>query len=274
MENVSVEAVRILQSIKGVSFVIQRGERIRILSEIPSRLLAKRVLAILKEKDIQIHSIEYKVQIDMVDYFTYTTVAEEERRKKRIGEVNVEEVRKQLHLKSKVLPDGYGFSDDEDVIKTNVTSEEQKIQREDIESIREKEVELTSKTEITKNFEKKSKPEPLQKQDSTNEGKPAPISSTEIIWNANREFFNNLDEKEGMAIFILKDANVIKSHIEEKNKKMLSQPQSFTNLVKKSHQMVDGKPFYLTIDEYQQLEVIIQNELPELEKYIKHRYIN
>ena len=73
LEEVLVEAVDILRKMDGVSFVIQRGERIRLLSKLPSRLLASKVMQTLEQNKIPVHSIEMKVEIDMIDYFTFVS---------------------------------------------------------------------------------------------------------------------------------------------------------------------------------------------------------
>ncbi|MHA1871881.1 MAG: ABC transporter ATP-binding protein [Promethearchaeota archaeon] len=70
LQKVTVEAVDELSKIPGVDFVIQRGERIRLLSNIPSNELAKMVIKRLTQAKIPIHSIELKVSVDMIDYFT------------------------------------------------------------------------------------------------------------------------------------------------------------------------------------------------------------
>ncbi len=73
LENVTVEAVERLRSLPEVDFVIQRGERLRILSDAPSIAMAKIVTKELESSKIPIHSIENKVQIDVIDYFTYVS---------------------------------------------------------------------------------------------------------------------------------------------------------------------------------------------------------
>jgi len=73
LETVTIEAVKILNQLPGIDFVIQRGERIRLLSNLPSSELLKLVLETLEKNKIPIHSIENKVEIDMVDYFTYVS---------------------------------------------------------------------------------------------------------------------------------------------------------------------------------------------------------
>ena len=59
---------------KDVAFVIQRGERIRILSDSKLNLLGDRLLEVLSKKGFEVHSIEYKVEVDMIDYFTYVSI--------------------------------------------------------------------------------------------------------------------------------------------------------------------------------------------------------
>jgi hypothetical protein len=74
LEEVSLDAMDLLKEVEGVEFVIQRGERIRLLSNISSSILFQRVSEKLEKNHIAIHSIEYKVEIDMVDYFTFVSV--------------------------------------------------------------------------------------------------------------------------------------------------------------------------------------------------------
>lgn len=80
LETVSVESVEKLRQIPEVEFVIQRGERIRLLSNKPSHELAKDVIGVLEREKIPIHSIENKVEIDMVDYFTYVSTIHQTQR--------------------------------------------------------------------------------------------------------------------------------------------------------------------------------------------------
>ncbi len=103
LEVVKIESIELLGNLPDVDFVIQRGERIRLLSDKTSSFeLAQKALKILKENDIGIHSIEYKVEIDMIDYFTYVSVMQNtqgssevagsaENRQERIDEQNIRE---------------------------------------------------------------------------------------------------------------------------------------------------------------------------------------
>ncbi|HMF34194.1 MAG TPA: ABC transporter ATP-binding protein [Candidatus Lokiarchaeia archaeon] len=72
LESVSLKAIEILRNLEGVEFVIQRGERVRILSDLPTLEISDRVLEALGESNTPYHSIELKVDIDMIDYFTYS----------------------------------------------------------------------------------------------------------------------------------------------------------------------------------------------------------
>lgn len=74
LEEVTIEALDILRNIEGVEFVVQRGERFRILSNSPTDTIAERVLSALKENSINYHGIEFRVNIDMIDYFSYVSV--------------------------------------------------------------------------------------------------------------------------------------------------------------------------------------------------------
>lgn len=72
LETVSLEAIDVMRNVEGVAFVIQRGERIRILSDLPTLEISDRILQALDDSAITYHSIELKVAIDMIDYFTYS----------------------------------------------------------------------------------------------------------------------------------------------------------------------------------------------------------
>ncbi len=82
LDKVDIKSVEILKTIQDVQFVIQRGERVRLLTNKPSNIIAQRVLKTSQDKNIKIHSLSYKVSIDMVDYFTYISVLHKEKIKK------------------------------------------------------------------------------------------------------------------------------------------------------------------------------------------------
>ena len=104
LETVNIEAVDILRNIEGVQFVIQRGERIRLLSNIPSKPLSKKVLLTLEDAKIPIHSIELKVEVDMVDYFTYVSSQH------LAGTMSEDELRRLTHTKLIDVDNASGFS--------------------------------------------------------------------------------------------------------------------------------------------------------------------
>lgn len=85
LEKVSLEAMKLLENTPGVQFVIQRGERLRVLSDLPTDQIVDRVLETLERANIDVHSIEMKVVIDMVDYFTYVS----EKTKEELGDARV-----------------------------------------------------------------------------------------------------------------------------------------------------------------------------------------
>lgn len=78
LERVDIEAVDLLRRQEGVIFLIQRGERVRLLSDLPSDELAKRVLKNLSDANKPIHSLEFKVAVDMVDYFSFISTKRDE----------------------------------------------------------------------------------------------------------------------------------------------------------------------------------------------------
>ena len=98
LDKVDIKSVEILKTIQDVQFVIQRGERVRLLTNKPSNLMAQRVLKTFKEKNIKLHSLSYKVSIDMVDYFTYISVMHKEKIEK-ISELSSKKEMKELMAK-------------------------------------------------------------------------------------------------------------------------------------------------------------------------------
>ncbi|MHA1718398.1 MAG: hypothetical protein DRO88_11635 [Promethearchaeia archaeon] len=96
LDKVNVKSVDILRNIEDVQFVIQRGERIRLLSNKPSEVIAKRVIKTLEEKNIKIHSLSYKVSIDMVDYFTYISVLHQEKIKTGSERLSKREMKEEM----------------------------------------------------------------------------------------------------------------------------------------------------------------------------------
>ena len=92
LEKVSLNAVQIMKQMEIVDFVIQRGERIRLLSKAPSEILAEKSLAILKKNNITIHSISFKVNVDMVDYFTYVSMLHQQPGKGELGHLSKKEL--------------------------------------------------------------------------------------------------------------------------------------------------------------------------------------
>lgn len=109
LQSVSLEAIKILQQINKVEFVIQRGERIRILSQLNSDILATKVLDVLKKNNILVHSIALKVNIDMVDYFTYVSMLHQQSGKGELGHLSKKEMIEKMKLQSTSIDDVQGF---------------------------------------------------------------------------------------------------------------------------------------------------------------------
>ncbi|MHA1148895.1 MAG: ATP-binding cassette domain-containing protein [Promethearchaeota archaeon] len=88
LDVIDLKALPIIKEIEGVDEVIQRGERIRVLSDTYSPELKETILKKLEENNIKIYEAEEGVVVDMVDYFTIKSsqlgsgrIIEETRRK-------------------------------------------------------------------------------------------------------------------------------------------------------------------------------------------------
>ncbi|MHA2406267.1 MAG: ABC transporter ATP-binding protein [Candidatus Hermodarchaeia archaeon] len=62
-----------LQDVKGIIHVLERGELIKVFSEVPLIEMAERVVRALQAKGIQIKSVKPKMGVDMTDYFILIT---------------------------------------------------------------------------------------------------------------------------------------------------------------------------------------------------------
>jgi len=71
LNNIDLNVISILEKIDGVESLIQRGARIRILSEEDPDKIALLAGNALREAEIEVHYIESPVDIDIMDYFTY-----------------------------------------------------------------------------------------------------------------------------------------------------------------------------------------------------------
>jgi ABC-2 type transport system ATP-binding protein len=63
----------LLQDVKGIIHVLERGELIKVFSEVPLIEMSERVVRALQAKDIQIKSVKPKMGVDMTDYFILIT---------------------------------------------------------------------------------------------------------------------------------------------------------------------------------------------------------
>jgi ABC-2 type transport system ATP-binding protein len=94
LEAVSLDAVDVMRRAEGVEFVIQRGERVRILSNLPSKEIADRVLHALEEQNLAVHQVELKVAIDMIDYFTYVSALQHAESSTKDKETDLEKIKR------------------------------------------------------------------------------------------------------------------------------------------------------------------------------------
>ncbi len=65
------KAIIILEKLPEVSFVLQRGESIRIFSDKDTKTLLNQTLKTITEMTLKIHRVEPKIEIDMIDLFLY-----------------------------------------------------------------------------------------------------------------------------------------------------------------------------------------------------------
>ncbi len=63
----------LLQDVKGIIHVLERGELIKVFSEVPLIEMSERVVRALQAQDIQIKSVKPKMGVDMTDYFILIT---------------------------------------------------------------------------------------------------------------------------------------------------------------------------------------------------------
>lgn len=71
LNRINLQILRVLENIDDVESIIQRGSRIRILSNKDLNAIALLAEKSLRDLNIEIHCIESQVDIDIMDYFTY-----------------------------------------------------------------------------------------------------------------------------------------------------------------------------------------------------------
>jgi ABC-2 type transport system ATP-binding protein len=73
LEEVDPRAREILEQVKGSSFVLQRGELLKVFTDEPLEVMAERCVAALKENKISVKIVKTKSLADMVDYYIAIT---------------------------------------------------------------------------------------------------------------------------------------------------------------------------------------------------------
>ncbi|MGD9381705.1 MAG: ATP-binding cassette domain-containing protein [Candidatus Thorarchaeota archaeon] len=73
LEEVDPRARKTLEAIKGVRFVLQRGELLKVFTDDPLEVIAERCVTALKEKGIPVKIVKTKAVADMVDYYIAIT---------------------------------------------------------------------------------------------------------------------------------------------------------------------------------------------------------
>jgi hypothetical protein len=62
-----------LEGVQGVSFVLQRGELLKVFTEEPLETIAEKCMTTLKENSIGVKIVKTKALADMVDYYIAIT---------------------------------------------------------------------------------------------------------------------------------------------------------------------------------------------------------
>lgn len=70
LKNIVLDALNIIKNIENVDEIVQRGERIRVLSNNFTSTLKDEIIEALKKNNIEIFGVEEDVIVDMVDYFS------------------------------------------------------------------------------------------------------------------------------------------------------------------------------------------------------------
>jgi len=73
LEEVDPRARRTLETVKGVRFVLQRGELLKVFTDEPLEIIAEECVTALKEQDIVVKIVKTKSVADMVDYYVAIT---------------------------------------------------------------------------------------------------------------------------------------------------------------------------------------------------------
>ncbi len=73
LEEVDPRAMKILEGVEGVQFVLQRGEFLKVFTEEPLQVIAERCVEVLEENDIRVKIVKTKAVADMVDYYIAIT---------------------------------------------------------------------------------------------------------------------------------------------------------------------------------------------------------
>ncbi|MFW9835438.1 MAG: ATP-binding cassette domain-containing protein [Candidatus Thorarchaeota archaeon] len=73
LEEVDPRARKTLEKVKGVKFVLQRGELLKIFTDDPLEVVAEQCVTALKEENIPVKIVKTKSVADMVDYYVAIT---------------------------------------------------------------------------------------------------------------------------------------------------------------------------------------------------------
>nr|MDO8081735.1 ABC transporter ATP-binding protein [Candidatus Freyarchaeota archaeon] len=77
LEEYNPKTVEIIKKVKGVEYVLQKGEQLKIFPNMENNIVLKNILEKLEAKKITPQKVEPKIEIDMDDYFIYLTGSSE-----------------------------------------------------------------------------------------------------------------------------------------------------------------------------------------------------
>lgn len=65
------KVITLLEKLENISFVLQRGESLRIFSQVDTKTLLNIALKTITDMTLKVHRVEPKIEIDMIDLFLY-----------------------------------------------------------------------------------------------------------------------------------------------------------------------------------------------------------
>ena len=73
LEDIDPRAKKVLESVEGAKFVLQRGELLKVFTDEPLDVIAEKCITALKEQGIRVKIVKVRAVADMVDYYIAVT---------------------------------------------------------------------------------------------------------------------------------------------------------------------------------------------------------